>query len=116
MYILSVPFVLVCCLYVLKWNVSAQISGRNIIYTNLNTTKIIIVFWSVTVENPEALQAFKLSPVDTLHSNSAADRCIVWFNNHTYRNLPVNVLYYITKSFIKIPGLGLRYTKEQKLK
>ena len=68
------------------------------------------------VENPEALQSSKASPVDTLHGNSATDRCVLRFNNSTHCNLLVNVVYYITKGFIKIPGLGIRYTKEQKLK
>jgi hypothetical protein len=79
------------------------------------------MFWLATdfkkrVENPEALQAAKVSPLDTLHSNSAANRCAVWFNNLTHYNLPVYVVCYITKGFVKIPGPGIQYTKEQNLK
>ena len=66
--------------------------------------------------NPEALQSSKVSPLDTLYSKSVAERYVLWFNNHACFSLRVNMVNYVTKSFIKIPGLGIRYTKEQKLK
>jgi hypothetical protein len=104
MYILSVLFVCSCFLFIcFQMKRSVWISGRSINYTHLNTTKIILTFWWIAVENPEALHSSKVSSVDTIQSNSAADRCVLWFNNRT-------------KSFIKIPGLGIPYIKEQKLK